>query len=353
MRQRFGLLMAVAMVLLALPASAADNVYVIRDVPVDKTAGSGEEARQVAIASGEAEAWNRLMLRLVVPGQAQSVPQLSGDQLDSMVQSFEIADERITSDRYRALVTVRFRADAVRGLLDSYGIDHANEPSPLLLVLPVMGGGAEDVLWAEDNAWLRAWQHEPGGGKVVDVVVPFADLEDIMAIDAVRAQSGDWAAMQTIMARYQADGVLVVDAADGEAGMDLSVDWYEGPQPREIEVAGLAPDARTPEERFDEAVAQVRQAVDAQWTAASTVPQGPEETLIAEIAIRSLAEWVDMRDRLARPASVVGVDPLVIAPGKVRVMLHYVGEMEQLRAGLRQSGLTLAPQAGGWLILPL
>lgn len=353
MRQRFGLLMAVVMVLLALPTSAADNIYVIRDVPVDHTAGSADEARQIALQRGQAEAWNRLILRLALPGQSQSVPQVSGDQLDSMIQSVEIADERLTSDRYRALLTVRFRADAVRGLLGSWGIEHASEPSPLLLVLPVQGSEDDGVLWTEDNAWLRAWQHGPGGGKVIDVVVPFSDLEDIMAIDVERARSGDWQAMQAIMARYQADGVLVAQANEGDEGMALSVDWYEGPQPRRIEVASLAPDGRSVEERYDEAVSAVRRAVDDQWSAASTVPDGPEESLIAQIAIRGLAEWVDMRSRLERPASIVAIDPLVIAPGKVRVMLHYVGGIEQLRSGLRQSGLTLTPQADGWLILPL
>ncbi len=352
MRQRFGLLMAVFMVLLALPA-AADNVFVIRDVPVDETAGSADEARRVAIARGEAEAWNRLMLRLVVPGQVQRVPQMSGGDLDSMIQSFEIADERITSDRYRALVTVRFRADAVRGLLDANGIDHANEPSPLLLVLPVVDRDGAAVLWAEDNGWLNAWQHEPSGGKIVDMVVPFADLEDIMAIDADRAIAGDWQAMQQIMARYQADGVLVVDASEGSGGMALSADWYENAIPREIEISALAADGRSEQERFQEAVDVVRRAVDAQWTAASSVPEGPEETLVADIAIRNLAEWVDMRTRLERPASILEAQPLVIGTGKVRVLVRYVGGIEQLQAGLRQSGLTLTPRGADWLILPL
>ena len=353
MRQRLRLLMAVAMVLLTLPASAADNVFVIRDVPVDETADSADAARRVAIARGEAEAWNRLMLRLVVPGEIQNVPQMSGDQLDSMIQSFEIADERITADRYRALITVRFRADAVRGLLAANGIAHANEPSPLLLVLPVQRGEAGEVLWAEDNAWLRAWQHEPGGGKVVDVVVPFADLEDIMAIDAERAMAGDWQAMQQVMARYQADGVLVVEAAEGGEGLALSAQWYETAQPRTIEIAGLAPDARSGEERYAAAVAAVRGAVDDQWSAASSVPEGPESTLVADIAIRSLAEWVDMRARLERPASILEAQPLVIGAGKVRVLVRYVGDIEQLRAGLRQSGLDIAPRGADWLILPL
>jgi len=353
MRQRLRLLMAVAMVLLTLPALAADNVFIIRDVPVDETADSADTARRVAVARAEAEAWNRLMLRLVVPGQADRVPQMSGDKLDSMIQSYEIADERLTSDRYRALITVRFRADAVRGLLDSYGIAHASEPSPLLLVLPVQRSETGQVLWAEDNAWLRAWQHEPGGGKVVDVVVPFADLEDIMAIDAERAQAGDWTAMQQIMARYQADGVLVVDAAEAGDGMALSAQWYDSARPREIAITGLAPDGRSAEERYDAAVATVRRAVDAQWSAASSVPEGPESTLVAEIAIRSLAEWVDMRARLERPASILEAQPLVIAPGKVRVLVRYVGDIEQLRDGLRQSGLNIAPQGADWLILPL
>lgn len=349
MRERCGLLMAVVLLLLAWPAAAAD-VYVIRDVPVDETAGTAEEARRIAMDRAESEAWNRLVLRLVAPADQGRVPRPSGSELDGMVQSVEISDERLTASSYKALVTVRFRRDAVQGLLQSSGIAHAQDPAPVLLVLPVMGEGADAVLWSDANPWLRAWQRQTAGGRVIDIIVPFADLEDMGAIDAQRAAAGDWAAMQQIMARYQADGVLVARAQGTDAAMTLDVDWYEEPQGRAVSVD---PVTGSGDAAWAAAVDAVRRGVDAQWSAVSTVPAGVEATLIAEIAIRNLAEWVDIRRRLDRPAAVLEAQPLVIGSGRVRLLLRYVGELQQLQAGLRQSGLALQQQGPDWIILPL
>jgi len=350
MRERRGLLMAVVLLLLAWPAAAQADVYVIRDVSVDESAGTAEEARSAAIAKAQSEAWNRLMLRLVVPAEQGRVPRPTGREFDNLVQSLEISDERLTASSYKARVTVRFRRDAVQGLLRSSGIAHAEDPSPVLLVLPVMGEGSDAVLWSDANPWLRAWQRQASGGKVIDVLVPFADLEDMGAIDAQQAAAGDWAAMQRIMARYQADGVLVARATGSDAAMTFDVDWYEGPQGRSV---GVDPVTGSGDAAWAAAVDAVRRGVDAQWSAVSTVPVGPEDSLIADISVRDLAEWLDIRRRLDRPAAVLEAQPLVIGAGRVRVMLRYVGALEQLQAGLRQSGLALQQQGMTWIILPL
>lgn len=341
--------------LMPAPAPGAD-VYTIRDVPVDETAATADEARRVAIESGEAEAWRRLVLRLVPGSGSGSVPQLSAAELDSLVQSLEIAGEKITADRYRALLTVRFRRDGVQQVLDRAGLAYASQPSPVLLVLPVLTGDGTSLLWEESNAWLEAWQRERGGGTMVDVVVPVGELADLVAIDASAALAGDWPAMQDIASRYEADGVLVAEARPAGEAMALDVSWYEGPEGRAVAIAddpALSGPGELGPERLAAAVGLVRQSLDAQWSAANTVPQGPEAILIAEIPIRDLAEWVEIRERLARPAALVDALPLVVSTGKVRVELRYVGTVDQLRAGLRQAGLELVRESLSWVILPL
>jgi len=100
-------------------------------------------------------------------------------------------------------------------------------------------------------------------------------------------------------------------------------------------------------------VVQARVSLDNFWSVATTAPTGPEAVMVAEIPIRSLSEWVEIRNLLARPAVLNQSLPLVVGVDRVRILLRYFGTFEQLRTGLRQVGLNLTAQGNTWLIVPL
>jgi hypothetical protein len=378
----------VSVVLLALvawsgDADAAGQTFTIRDVAVDETAGDAQAAREIALRSAEVTAWNRLIQSMAGVNAAQ-VAQPDSQTLQTMVQSLEFADERITTGRYQALVTVRFRSDVVLGWLETSGVAHAAAPTPTLVVLPVLDTGEGNVLWLEGgNPWLTAWQQYRGGGHIVPVVAPVADLDDLLAIDESGAVNGDWPSMQTLMGRYRADGVLVATARSTPEGMEQTLIWFDGPQGTPIPVgvpdlpAGTDEMASVSEEGsvvvstapvtgsgdvgsgtvaagdYAGAVEQARTSLDQFWTAETTAPSGPEAVMVAEVPIRNLAEWVRIRNLLARPAVLSQSLPLVIGVDHVRVLLRYFGTLEQLRTGLRQVGLNLTAQGDSWIIIPL
>jgi hypothetical protein len=364
-------------------ALAAGQVFTVRDVAVDETAGDAQAARQVALRSAEIIAWNRLIDSMAGVNASQ-VGQPDSSTLQTMVQSLEFADEKITTGRYRALVTVRFRSDAVLGWLETSAVAYASAPTPTLLVLPVLDTGDGHVLWLEGgNPWLSAWQRDRSPGHVVPVVAPVADLDDLLAIDEAGAVSGDWSAMQGLISRYRAGGVLVAIARSNGESFEQTLTWYEGPngtivpvnRPEPISPAGstetivtdgtvvisTAPVEGTSDYAggavadgdYAAGVAQARVSLDIFWSVATTAPTGPEAVMVAEIPIRSLAEWVEIRNLLARPAVLNQSLPLVVGVDRVRVLLRYVGSFEQLRTGLRQVGLNLTAQGNTWLIVPL
>jgi hypothetical protein len=364
-------------------ALAAGQVFTVRDVAVDETAGDAQEARQIALRNAEVIAWNRLIDSMAGVNASQ-VGQPDGQTLQSMVQSLEFADEKITTGRYRALVTVRFRSDAVLGWLESSGVAHASAPTPTLLVLPVLDTGDGHVLWLEGgNPWLTAWQLDRSPGHVVPVVAPVADLDDLLAIDEAGAVSGDWSAMQSLISRYRADGVLVAIASSNGETFEQTLTWYEGPNGTNVPVNRPEPVAQVdstatttsdgtvvistapvegagayaggPVSAGDYAagVVQARVSLDNFWSVATTAPTGPEAVMVAEIPIRSLSEWVEIRNLLARPAVLNQSLPLVVGVDRVRILLRYFGTFEQLRTGLRQVGLNLTAQGNTWLIVPL
>ncbi|MBX9698971.1 MAG: hypothetical protein K2X74_06025, partial [Acetobacteraceae bacterium] len=94
---------------------SSGDPYVQRGVPAEATAENGVLARERALAAGRRTAWARLATEL---GMA-SPPAVSDSQLESMVASIVIEQERVTPTRYAGRITVTFNPGRTRGMLGS------------------------------------------------------------------------------------------------------------------------------------------------------------------------------------------------------------------------------------------
>lgn len=96
------------------PPNPSGNPYVQAGVPAEATAENGVVARERAFAAGRRAAWNRLAAEL-----GATAPSVSDSQLESMVTSIVIEQERVTPTRYSGRITVNFNPGRARGLLGS------------------------------------------------------------------------------------------------------------------------------------------------------------------------------------------------------------------------------------------
>ncbi len=108
--------------LAALPAAApraqeapAAVSYVQRGVPAEATAENGVIARERALAAGRRAAWER------IAGAAGFTRQLSDGQIEAMVASIIIEEERTSPTRYAGRITVNFVPARVRALTGGAG----------------------------------------------------------------------------------------------------------------------------------------------------------------------------------------------------------------------------------------
>ena len=101
------ILMAMLLTLFGAAPGWAD-VYTVRGVPVDATAASVAEARDLAIAQGQLAAAQLLFERLTLPEDRFLAPDIDEGTASLLVAGFEVADERQSSDRYLATMTVSF-----------------------------------------------------------------------------------------------------------------------------------------------------------------------------------------------------------------------------------------------------
>jgi hypothetical protein len=194
-----------------------------RGIPAEATAENGVLARERALAAGRRLAWERLA------SEAGASPgSLSDNQIEAMVASIVIEQERVTPTRYSGRITVNFNPSRVRSALGSRATAAARpEAAPAergdgTAALPSVAApqGPPASNWVEAvatyrslNEWIELRRRLTGAGPVASV-----DVVGI-AVDAARVRIGLRAPAQAAAGELAALGIAMVPvrgAAPGE-----------------------------------------------------------------------------------------------------------------------------------------
>ena len=168
-------------------------------VRVDATADSAAAARELARVDGQRRALALVIDRLSGSTDSSKRAKLEDKTITDMVESFEVANERMSAVHYLADYTFHFRPSKVRRLVrsaDDAPTDENSRPSIVegdgkpLIILPVYKDSAMTVLWDDPNAWREAWTRRSAASGVGRLTVPLGDANDLAIIDASRAEAG-------------------------------------------------------------------------------------------------------------------------------------------------------------------
>ena len=209
-------------------------------VRVDATADSAAAARELARVDGQRRALVLLIDRLSGATDSGKLTKLDDKTITDMVESFEVADERMSAVHYLADYTFHFRPSKVRRLVhtaDSAPTEANSKPAIVegggkpLIVLPVFKDSARSMLWDDPNAWRDAWGQRSAETGPTRLTVPLGDASDLATIDAGRAEAGKPDALAAIAQRNGGDEAIVALATprregDKLVGLDLSTKRY-------------------------------------------------------------------------------------------------------------------------------
>lgn len=343
-----GLLLAL---LAGAPLSAAgaaqDDLFTVENVAVDATEETAATAREVALAEGYRKAFRRVVARMVPRDRQGEVPALSPERLAALVRNFEVSEEKTSTVRYLAELTIRFNGAAVRTFLREAGVPYAETQSKPLLVLPVLSRAGANVLWDNPNPWREAWSATPPDSGLVPLVAPRGGLEDLSIISAEQAMRGERERIDAIARRYDADGALIA-IAEPSYGTEQRIREMEVIVRRSDDAEGRtwrntirSQGNETAEELFARAARETASFVREQWKSEYLLRFDQQHELVVTVPLRSLDDWVILRRRLADIAFVSGSDLVALSRHSATVRLRYVGGEEQLRTALAQSDLAL------------
>jgi len=343
----------------ALPQSGA-AVFTVSDIAVDATASDAVSARAQAVREGQQAGLDRLLRRLVPAEDAARLPRAANLPIDDYVQSFEIADEELSSTRYIAELTVAYDPDAVRALLGDGGFAFAQSVSMPVVVLPLYETGQGARLWQDDNPWWQAWADHMDPEQLLRLVLPLSDLEDMAKVSVAQAQAGDPAALADLAARYGAEDTLVVTARTegGPEPEQVSAVRFEARrigreqqqegQPLSL---GVGPD-RPLDAALALAVEQIQASLDERWKSANLLRFDQGGLMLVDVPIARLADWVAVKQRLERLTEVSEIVMASFARDRVGIQIRYIGDEVHLEQALARLGLALTREGESWLLLP-
>ena len=347
---------------IAIPAVRAqtENVYTVAGVSVDRTAETAAVAREQAIAAGHRLAFNRLLARIVPAARRGQLAALAQRDIVPLVLSFEIESEKRSSVRYLGMLTFRFRRADVRRFLQDNGVNFAETRSKPVLLLPVYEFAGAKLLWDDPNPWLAAWNAVPPSDGLVPVHLPVGDLADVRDISAEQAAAGAEQPLALIAERYGASAVVVaeasinVDAASGVRALNVSTRYFGGTSANRTAVRSFVfGEADTDETVIGRAALQVAMQIEDDWKQENLIRFDNLNSLVADISLSELRQWVEMRERLRKIAFLQRWQLVAVTRRSATVRLTYYGDAEQLRIALAQRDLVLEQGAVNWSLREL
>ncbi len=332
-------------------------IFTVNDVQVDQTAVSAAVARDAALADGQQQAIRRLFQRLVVRADLRLLPELDGKAVASLVQNLEVSDEKTSSTRYLATLTVRFKPDSVRGILRAAGLRFSETISRPRLVLPVFESAGAINLWDPPNAWRQAWEtRDRDSDSVVPIVLPEGDLSDIGAVGPVQALAGEAEPIRKIAARYRlrdvlvAHATLVQDLAANRPVLHVSL-RHIGASSNAVTIETFTGLSREQVGMLlREAVNRTVQRLEDDWKRANYLRFDEPVRLSASVDLTTLSDWLEMSRRLKGAAVIQNVELASVTRKDAQVVIHYLGGPEQLGLALAQRDIDLVDVDGFWVL---
>jgi len=340
-----------AMLLLLLSAGAAwaqaGTVYTATGIDVDIT-GDIATLRDQAMLEGQRKALQKVLSDIAPPERVAQLQLPSDDIISTWVQDFEIEQEKASATHYIGRFTFRFLADPVQQFLAGNNVQFAQIQTRRLLVLPIYTDQTgSSTLWGEQNLWLAQWSQKAPNVSLVPMVLPTGDVSDSSTVTATQALAGDLPRLTALAQRYGAGDVLVTEVkastpgADGKETLAVTATRYsrEAPMTFNDTVSG---DPATIDDLLGQAADHTISWVQGEWKQANLVDASKQSTMIIEVPVSNLQQWVGIKRQLGGVPSLKSVRLVSLTRTLAILDISFLGDLPQFQRALAQQDLSLA-----------
>lgn len=327
----------------------AEATYTIENIAVQAEGQNATEARAAAIEDGQAKAFAALLQKLSAPPQ----PSVPATQISRMVRGIEVLDEKISSNRYRATLTIAFIPSSVRSYLQQNKISYnANIISPTL-ILPLLSSEEATATTEDssDNPWQNALSKTLQASNATAYKLPMGDLEDMTQIKNIDTATADFSQLSTLTTKYAVERILFAtaktstDPATNTPALDVTVTTLSSSKRTSQTHHYTATTDETLTSLFSKAAQEIITPVK-KAAAVAAAPKGTKILLNANFS--TLQGWMKIRQALSEKPMVQKLDITQLSTNKAELEVYFQGTQADLQRFLQQKGLT-ATQEGALL----
>lgn len=338
------------------PAQTSDlerALFTVDGVEVEATGASAAAARDTAFLRGQRDALERLAGQVGAPGFDAGA--VSEAQLNQVIQSVRMSEERTSPGRYAGTMSVVFRPEETRRLFGQAGI---GLPGPIgtpgagfgqalgidarpALVLPVFRSDGRAQLWDRPNPWLDVWLDYDRSVSFVPILSPYGELSDLRIITVEAALEGDRAAIRNIANQYEAADAVVVIAEPREDSLQVTVRRYGPNIGTETSTLNID-EGDSLDERMTLATGRVAALLEQDWRdRAQRLMTAERRTIQVVVPLAGADHWFRIRSQLERVNIVSGTELLSLTPREAVLRIAYLGTQEDFEDAIGQNNLRL------------
>ncbi len=335
---------------------AAENcpiaAFYVEGIEVSAEAETGAAARLAAGNQGLSDAWGRLTSRLLLQGQTLPDGDTPDDTITAISDRLDfihIDSETVLPRRYHARLDYCFDRGRVRDYFNAHSLLHAELPSQVFLVLPILNTANEPQLWHSGNWWFSAWQEALGQRDgLVDLQLPqmlaterkitgqgiiggILGRDKTMLAEAARLESAGRVIAATLTPVSKGGAMrfsIKAQLFDSAGNLDRTIYNLEG-------IEGINPDSSA------ELAAKMIDAIESAWRQTNVINTARRGYLTLRVPASDIRTWQKKMDGLRHAPNVDGVKQVQLSANGGIVELDMVGSIKSLNYALEQQGLVI------------
>ena len=328
----------------------AGAVYTATGIDVDVT-GDIATLRDQALLQGQRLGLQKVLAQIAPAERVQSLTLPSDDVISTWVQDFEIEQEKASATHYIGRFTFRFLAEPVQQFLAGNNVAFAQAQTKRVLVLPIYTDETgNSALWGQANLLLLPWGAKAPNASLVPLVLPSGDVSDSATLSATQALAGDMQRLAALAQRYGAAEVMVTEVKaapvgpDGKQSFTVSATRYGRGAATQFSDT-VSGDPATMEDLLGQTVDRTINWVQGQVREANMVDASQQTTMMVDVPLTSLKQWVDIKKQLGGVPSLKSVRLVSLTKGMAVLDIAFLGDVPQFQRSLAQQDLALDLQA--------
>ncbi|MBL4837036.1 MAG: DUF2066 domain-containing protein [Kordiimonadaceae bacterium] len=322
-----------------------DRLFTIRAITVDVTAKRASDARDIALAQAQSEAYDKLLRKITQPEGRALLPVLSDVQRQALVSGIQIVKEQSSARHYIASLDIRFEPGKVSRFLAENKVPHVLGTGRGLMVLHAHTDGIGTFLWQPKAATLKANAAVDWINRIRTYVFPRGELAERAVVSYSEVAKFKTDNLQALALKYDVESLLLITSAwhekgDGTGALSYEFHATDGDfeDKGHIDGAGTDAEANTQAQMFETVLEQI----DSAWRDQLLVDTSTGGELRVLVPTTTADILPTIEKRLADVTLVHGFEVKSIGLPFSEVFFRYTGREDQLVLALRYGGLDLA-----------